>query len=129
MKILTIKIKLVKYIIVYLCKHIKYRCGGYEYFLYCKEKLIHLRKLLNFEVENPADFLRLEPLVFEIRIEDVATLTKKINTVNYIFEKIYFTSCVDFFRLRREIKSPRANDGARRYIQQLSLYIVYGAGA
>lgn len=42
-------------------------------FLYCKEKFIHLRKLLNFEVENPADFLRLKPLVIKIRIGDDAT--------------------------------------------------------
>ena len=46
-------------------------------FLYCKEKFIHLRKLLNFEVENPSDFLRLEPLVFKIRIGDDATKRKK----------------------------------------------------
>lgn len=44
----------------------------------------------------------IENLMFvKIRIEVVATITKKINTVNYIFKKIYFTSCVDFFRLRR----------------------------
>lgn len=61
-EILTIKIKLVKYIIVYLCKHIKYRSGGYEFFFTAKKKFIHLRKLLNFEVENPADFLRLDLL-------------------------------------------------------------------
>lgn len=60
-------------------------------FLYCKEKFIQLRKLLDFEVENPTAFLRLKPLVFKIRIEVDATKTKKINTVNYIFKKIYFT--------------------------------------
>ena len=42
-------------------------------FLYCKEPFIQLRKLLSFEVENPPDFLRLKPLVFEIRIGDNAT--------------------------------------------------------
>ena len=31
-------------------------------FLYCKEPFIQLRKLLNFEVENPLDFLRLDLL-------------------------------------------------------------------
>ena len=63
-------------------------------FLYCKEPFIQLRKLLNFEVENPADFLRLKPLVFKIRIGDDATKTKKINTVNYIFkENIFYFMC------------------------------------
>lgn len=63
-------------------------------FLYCKEPFIQLRKLLNFEVENPADFLRLEPLVIKIRIGDDATKTKKINTVNYIFrENIFYFMC------------------------------------
>ena len=42
-------------------------------FLYCKEPFIQLRKLLNFEVENPPDFLRFGPLVFKIRIGDDAT--------------------------------------------------------
>ena len=42
-------------------------------FLYCKEPFIQLRKLLNFKVENPTDFLRLKPLVIEIRIEVDAT--------------------------------------------------------
>ena len=72
-------------------------------FLYCKEPFMKLRKLLDFEVENPAAFPQLKPLVFKIRIGVVATKTKKINTVNYIFKKIYFTSCVDFFRLRRSV--------------------------
>ena len=63
-------------------------------FLYCKEKFIHLRKLLDFEVENPTAFLRLKPLVLKIRIEVDATKTKKINTVNYIFkENIFYFMC------------------------------------
>ena len=46
-------------------------------FLYCKEKFKHLRKLLNFEVENPTDILCLKPLVIKIRIGDDATKRKK----------------------------------------------------
>lgn len=59
-------------------------------FLYCKEPFKQLRKLLNFEVENPTGFPRLKPLVIKIRIGVVATLTKKINTVNYILKQNIF---------------------------------------
>ena len=63
-------------------------------FLCCKEKLINLRKLLDFEIENPTAFPRLKPLVVKICIVFNATKTEKINTVNYIFkENIFYFMC------------------------------------
>lgn len=77
-------------------------------FLYCKEPFIQLRKLLNFEVENPTGFLRLKPLVNKIRIGVVATLTKKNQHRELYFETKYislhvltFSACAVMY-IRRE---------------------------
>ena len=85
-----------------------------------KEKFIHLRKLLNFEVEILRIFFDWNILLLRY-VLCLSPHKRKKSTPWIIFsEKIYFTSCVDFFRLRRATFSPRANDGARSYIKALA---------
>ena len=82
-------------------------------FLYCKEPFIQLRKLLNFEVENPADFLRLD-LLFLKYVLGMTPLNEKNQHRKLYFQRKYILLHVlTFSALRHTSKTPRAIDGAR----------------